>query len=104
MVKKCAMVGGFGLVFFGSALVLRSEDLSSILRRQTQEMLDASTTGSSSVWDKYLDPEVLYTDEEGNVMSKSQVLREIKVPAEGISVTIKAIDFKVARKGATAVT
>jgi hypothetical protein len=102
--KTGAIVGSLGLVLFVSRSSLGSDNLSSILRRQTQEMLDASTPGTSPVWDKYLDAGLLYTDEQGDVMSKSQVLREIKPLPEGVSVTIKAIDFRVSRKGSLAIT
>jgi hypothetical protein len=78
--------------------------VNSVLRRQTQELLVASTTGSSTVWDKYLDADLLYTDEQGDVMSKSQVLHEIKPLPDGVSVAINLIDFTVTRKGPLAIT
>ena len=92
------------LLLLASTLLSGSEDVNSILQRQTQDMLDASTTGALSVWDKYLDADLIYTDEEGNVMSKSETLHSIKPIREGLSVTIKLADFKVARKGEIAVT
>lgn len=34
---------------------LASEDVAQVLQRQTQEMLAAVSSGSASVWDRYLD-------------------------------------------------
>ncbi len=66
------------------------EDDGAILRRQAQELMDAVTYGNSKVWDKYLDPQVVYIDEEGNVTTKAELLEQIKPLPAGISGSIKA--------------
>src|SRR5712671_1893255 len=84
--------------------VQASEDVTGILRQQTQELIDAITTGSATVWDRYLDDNLIYTSEDGTVMSKSQMLEQIKPLPKDVSGNIRVIEFKVAIQGSTAVT
>jgi hypothetical protein len=81
-----------------------SETAAGTLRRQTQELLDAITTGSASVWDRYLDPEARYTDEEGRVFTKAQMVEQTKPLPQGISGSIHVIEFQATRHGDVAVT
>lgn len=62
-----------------------SEDVSELLRRQTQELIDAVTTGSAAVWDRYLDEKAAYTAEDGTVSTKAQMVEQIKPLPEGVS-------------------
>lgn len=52
-------------------------DVVAQLKKATQELLDAIGRGDSAVWQKYLDDECVYTDEEGNVKSKADLLGEL---------------------------
>lgn len=64
------------MVMFGMAIAmsgLAADDVPAILERQTQEMLDAVSSGSAAVWDRYVDPKAVYTDEEGSVSTKAQL-------------------------------
>jgi hypothetical protein len=47
------------------------------LKRATQELLDAIAPGETMVWQKYLAEGCIYTDEEGNVKTKGDLLREL---------------------------
>ena len=47
-----------------------AETVEAILARQTQELVDAISAGNASVWEKYLDPECVYVDESGGVLSR----------------------------------
>ena len=71
------------------------EDVRATLQRQSQELVDAIATGSLAVWDKYLDPQVVYVDESGAVSGKKQMLDQIKPLPDGVSGTIKVTDFQV---------
>src|SRR6185369_10304316 len=46
------------------------EPVPDLLRRQTQELFDAISSGSPAVWEKYLDPDVRFGDESGTVAGK----------------------------------
>jgi hypothetical protein len=74
-----------------------------VLRAQTQELLDAVTAGNPAVWDRYVDPQVLYVSEAGEVESKAQLLAEVAPLPAGISGKIALGRFEVRRHGDTAV-
>jgi ketosteroid isomerase-like protein len=80
-----------------------AESVTDLLRRQTQELVDAITTGSAAVWDRYLHPEVRFTDENGRLAKKKQMVEDIKPLPEGISGQIAVTEFEVARNGNVAV-
>jgi hypothetical protein len=93
----------FGKLILLGALALASEDVAAVLQRQTQELLDALAPGERAVWDRYLDARALYTTEEGTVLSKSEMLEQLRGLPEGVSGTIRVTDFKVAEHGSVAV-
>jgi uncharacterized protein DUF4440 len=79
-------------------------DVKPILQRQTQELLDAITSGSAAVWDRYLDSAVSYTTEDGAHQFKREVVGNIRPLPKTISGTIKIIEFTAAVHGDVAVT
>ena len=92
------------LVVFVPVTVRSAQNgVSEVLQRQTQEMLDAVTTGASQVWERYLDDEAVYTSEDGAVQTKAQLMEQIKPLPAGVSGTIKVTDFKVTLHGTVAV-
>jgi hypothetical protein len=80
-----------------------AEDVAEVLRRQTQEMVDAIATGKVAVWERYLDEKALYTAEDGTVSTKAQMVEQIKPLPAGVSGTIKVTGFKVAVHGPVAI-
>lgn len=93
----------FGLIFAVAAPAGAAEAVPDVLRRQAQELLDAITTGSAAVWERYLDADVRYVDESGTVLTKKQMVGDIKPLPEGVSGTIKVTHFDVAVHGDVAV-
>jgi ketosteroid isomerase-like protein len=79
------------------------ESVPDLLRRQTQELLDAIGTGSAAVWDRYLDPDVRYVDEGGKVSTKKGMVEDIQPLPAGVSGTIRVTDFDVAVHGNVAI-
>jgi hypothetical protein len=59
------------------------------LKRATQELLDAIAPGETAVWQKYLAEGCLYTDEEGHVKTKDDLLKELKPLPKGYIGSIK---------------
>jgi hypothetical protein len=80
-----------------------AESVPDVLRRQTQELYDAVSTGSAPVWDKYLDADVRFIDESGEVLTKTQMVEETKPLPEGVSGSIRVTDFDVAVHDSVAV-
>jgi ketosteroid isomerase-like protein len=91
------------LAFAVTIPVRASENTKEVLRRQTQELVDAITAGSAAVWDRYLDAGLLYVDEGGKLLTKKQMVEQTKPLPEGVSGSIRVIDFDVAVHGDVAV-
>jgi len=65
------------------------------LKRATQELLDAVAHGDVAVWQRYLAEGCIYTDEEGNVKTKQDLLKELKPLPKGYLGSIKMGEPKV---------
>ena len=78
-------------------------DVATELERQTQELLDAITTGSADVWERYLDSAVSFTTEDGALRSKHDMVADIRPLPKEITGDIKVTGFKVALHGGVAV-
>lgn len=81
-----------------------SEDVAETLRRQTQELIDAVTSGSAAVWDRYLEEKAVYTAEDGTVSTKAQMVEQVRPLPAGVSGNLEVIDFKATLHGPVAVT
>ncbi len=73
------------------------------LRRQTQEMVDAFVPGTAAVWDRYLDAAAVVTTEDGTLLTRAQMLQQVRPLPPGVGGSIKVVDFKVTLHGTTAV-
>ncbi len=78
--------------------------VAAVLRRQTQELLDAITTGSAGVWERYLDLAVSYTTEDGQLKTKREMVDYTKPLPKEISGDIRIVAFTAAVHGDVAVT
>ena len=65
------------------------------LERAMQELLDAIPPGDVAVWQKHLAEGCLYTDEEGNVKTKEDLLKELKPLPTGYVGSIKMGEPKI---------
>jgi ketosteroid isomerase-like protein len=86
-----------------SATSAPPESSQAILRRQTQALLDAVTAGDRAVWDRYLDPQVVYLSEAGEVQTKAALLDELHPMPPGISGNLAISRFDAVVHGDTAV-
>lgn len=80
-----------------------AEDVRATLERQTRELVNALSSGSAEVWDRYLDPDVRYVDESGAVMNKKQMVEQIRPLPAGVSGSIRVTEFDAAVHGDVAV-
>ena len=88
----------------GAPPAARTDDVPAVLERQTQELLDAITSGSAAVWERLLDPRVSFTTEDGEVRSKAAMVADIRPLPKTITGTIAVTDFKATVHGDVAVT
>jgi hypothetical protein len=79
----------------GAATQHSSDAVVSQLKQATQELLDAVAPGETAVWQKYLAEGCIYTDEEGNVKMKEDLLKELKPLPKGYVGSIKMGEPKV---------
>ena len=80
-----------------------AEDVGALLRRQIQELFDAVTAGDSTVWDRYLEPDAVYTDEAGEVTSKRALVASIHPLPKGVWGKLELSSFEVRRHGESAI-
>ena len=60
-----------------------------LITAQMQEMSDAIAVGNVAVWDKYIDPDVIYAEEDDSYKGKADTLKEIVPLPKGLSGEIK---------------
>jgi ketosteroid isomerase-like protein len=76
-----------------AALVLAAAsalaDERALITAQMQEMADAVAAGKVAVWDRYLDPHVIYAEEDDSYKGKGDMLKEIVPLPSGLSGTIR---------------
>ena len=89
------------LLAFAATPVLADDRV--LLTQHEQQMADAIAAGGSAVWDKYLDPNAIYVEEDGSYKGKAAVLKEIKPLPKGLSGTIKVDLLSYSEDGDTAV-
>jgi ketosteroid isomerase-like protein len=102
--RKSLPVSALALFLFAVGMPAgAAENVPDLLKRQTQEMVDAIATGKAAVWDRYLDEGVRYVDESGTVLTKKQMVEGTKPLPEGVTGTIKVIGFDAVVHGDVAV-
>jgi len=83
--------------------VSAAADDRALLTQAEQEMSDAIASGDGRVWEKYLDPQVIYAEEDGSYKGKREMLKEIGPLPKGLSGTIKVELLRYSEDGDTAV-
>jgi ketosteroid isomerase-like protein len=79
-----------------------AESVPALLQRQSQELADALGAGSAAVWERYLDPDVRYVDETGEIQRKKELVEDVRPFPPGISGSIRILDYEAAVHGDTA--
>jgi hypothetical protein len=75
-------------------------ELSALLKKQTEEFSQAGQKGDVAVFDKYLDPEVVFTNESGAIATKQDLLEGCApAPANGIERHIEVTNWALHRQG-----
>ncbi len=75
-----------------------------VLRRMTQDLLDAVAPGDAALWDKYLDDGLIHMDENGTIRSKAELVSEIRPLPPGLTGELKVDVFEAQIFGGFAVT
>jgi Domain of unknown function (DUF4440) len=81
-----------------------SNDVSALLQRQTQELMDAIAAGDRAPWTRYLHDSIIYAAEDGRVKSKAELLDELRPLPKEIWGRLHVTDFRAILHGSTAIT
>lgn len=95
---RCALVL---LILFAASPVLADDR--SIITQYEQQLVDAVTDGKPEVWVKYLDPDVIYAEEDDTYKGKDAMVKEIKPLPKGLGGNIKVALLSFHEDGDTAV-
>jgi hypothetical protein len=68
-----------------------------------QAMMDAVALGNAGTWDQATDPSYILTTEEGQVMTKAELLKQVRPLPPGLKGTIVVRDLTVQDAGETAI-
>jgi len=68
-----------------------------------QQMVDALVPGQAAVWNKYIDPTVIYAEEDDSYKGKANLLKEIKPLPKGLNGSIKVVLLSYHEEGNIAV-
>jgi ketosteroid isomerase-like protein len=91
------------IVLATTATTAWAEDVSALLKRQTQEFSDAGQIGDTKVLDRYLDPKVVFFNEGGDQATKKDMIAPGPPPPKGVSVKMTVTDWHVEQHGDVAV-
>jgi ketosteroid isomerase-like protein len=75
------------ILFFTTAAC--AADSRAVILKQEQEMADAIASDGAAVWDKYLDAQVIYAEEDGSYKGKAAMVKEIVPLPKGLGGTIR---------------
>jgi len=81
-----------------------AEDVPTLLRARTQQLLDAITNGDPSVWEQTLEANARVIDENGEVLDRKAMVASVRPLPPGISGALRPIDFKATVVGDVALT
>ncbi len=73
------------------------------ITQHEQELSDAITNGAPGVWEKYLDPDVIYAEEDGSYKGKDGMIKEVRPLPPGLGGEIKVELISYHEDGDTAV-
>ncbi len=74
-----------------------------LITRYEQQLSDAVTNGTPAVWEKYLDPDVIYAEEDDSYKGKDAMIKEVRPLPKGLGGEIKAELLSYHQSGDTAV-
>jgi hypothetical protein len=80
-----------------------AQDLPAAFRKTTQALVDAITSGDKTAWDRTLDPACIVTSEDGDFLTKAQMLADVRPLPSGFAGHIAVRDLTVRELGDAAV-
>jgi ketosteroid isomerase-like protein len=97
----CRMIA-FLVALFALAAPASADDRALITQHE-QQMVNAITDGKPGVWDRYLDPDVIFAEEDDSYKGKAAMLNEIRPLPRGLGGKIAIALLSYHQDGDTAV-
>ena len=70
------------------------DQITTLLRAKDQAMLDATAPGDKKVWQDALAPDAVCVDESGAILTRSELLDQLKPFPAGVSGTLTIVNFQ----------
>lgn len=80
-----------------------TDPLASALKARTQALLDAIAPGNKAPWSAALDPHLIYVNENNEVLTRDELLKQIEPLPKGLSGSVNVTDFRMQRHGSVAI-
>jgi ketosteroid isomerase-like protein len=93
----------FAAAAFAALMTPAFADDRALITQYEQQLSDAITNGTPAVWAKYLDPEVIYAEEDDTYKGKDGMIKEVRPLPQGLGGDIKVELLSYREDGDTAV-
>jgi ketosteroid isomerase-like protein len=93
----------FAVTIFAALATPALADDRALLTQYEQQLCDALTNGSPAVWDKYLDPDVIFAEEDDSYKDKDGMIKEVHPLPKDLGGEIKVELLSYHENGDTAV-
>jgi Domain of unknown function (DUF4440) len=97
----CQVVTLLSLVFSSSAQQVA--DVTQSLRKMDQKLLDAIAPGDSKAWDSVMSPDFLYADENNQVFTRAEFLKQLAPLPKGATGNLTIDSYEAHRLADTVV-
>jgi ketosteroid isomerase-like protein len=98
---RLVLVGA--LLALAATPALAADNTQALIQHQTQELMDALPPGNAAVWEKYLDPDCVYVEEDDTIKSKAGMVKEVEPMPKGLGGNIVVEVLRFHREGDIAV-
>jgi hypothetical protein len=68
-----------------------------LITQYEQQLSDAISNGLPAVWDKFLNPDVIYAEEDGSYKGKAEMVKEVRPLPKGLGGPLRSSFFPIAR-------
>jgi ketosteroid isomerase-like protein len=93
----------FAVAIFAALATPALADDRALLTQYEQQLCDALTNGTPALWDKYLDPDVIFAEEDDSHKGKDGMIKEVRPLPKGLGGEIKVELLSYHEDGDTAV-
>ena len=98
------LIAAIAMMTAAPAAAAKDASLEALLKAKTQAMADAIAPGERATWLKSTDSSLLFVNENNQVISRGDLMKQLEPLPKGLVGHIKVTDFQLERHGDIAVT